>query len=107
MTEFYFIRHGQTEANALGLKQGTINSEITLLNETGKKQAQHLHDAFDVQFADQLLVSPLTRTLETAAIVNETANLPQQTDPRLLEISYGQWDGLKNRDLGNEISSSF
>lgn len=107
MTEFYFIRHGQTEANALGLKQGTINSEITLLNETGKKQAQHLHDAFDVQFADQLLVSPLTRTLETAAIVNETANLPQQTDPRLLEISYGQWDGLKNRDLETKYPAVF
>lgn len=107
MTEFYFIRHGQTEANALGLKQGTINSDITLLNETGKKQAQHLHDHFDIQFADQLIASPLHRTQETAAILNATAGLPMATDSRLLEISYGQWDGLKNLDLQEQYPKVF
>ena len=77
MTEFYFIRHGQTEGNALGLKQGTMISNITLLNETGKKQAQHLHDHFDIQFADQLIVSPPHWTQETAQILNATAGLPR------------------------------
>lgn len=43
MTEFYFIRHGQTEGNALGLKQGTMISNITLLNETGKKNRRSIY----------------------------------------------------------------
>ncbi len=107
MTEFYFIRHGQTEANALGLKQGTINSQITLLNDKGKKQAQHLHDVFDIGFADQLIASPLHRTQETAAILNATAKLPTETDERLLEISYGQWDGLKNQALQAQYPAVF
>lgn len=107
MTEFYFIRHGQTEANALGLKQGTINSNITLLNETGKKQARHLRDHFDLQFADQLIASPLHRTQETAMILNTTADLPTATDARLLEISYGQWDGLKNLELQAQYPTVF
>lgn len=37
MTDFYFVRHGQTSANAAGLKQGTINNDMTYLTETGKK----------------------------------------------------------------------
>lgn len=107
MTEFYFIRHGQTAANALGLKQGTINSDITLLNETGNEQAQRLHDHFDVGFADKMIVSPLHRTQKTAAILNATAQLPIEIDPRILEISYGQWDGQKNSELQTQYPDVF
>lgn len=58
MTDFYFIRHGQTTANIQGLKQGTMNTEITELNETGLAQAANLRDHFDISFADQLVASP-------------------------------------------------
>lgn len=44
MTDFYFIRHGQTTANVRGLKQGTMNTAITELNETGLAQAANLRD---------------------------------------------------------------
>lgn len=107
MTDFYFIRHGQTQANALGLKQGTINSAITHLNEIGQQQAKTLHDRFDISFADQVLVSPLQRTRDTATILNQTAQLPIKVDNRLLEISYGQWDGLKNLDLEQQHGDVF
>ncbi|MFB9768512.1 histidine phosphatase family protein [Lactiplantibacillus modestisalitolerans] len=99
MTNFYVIRHGQTTANAQNLKQGTINTAITQLNATGKQQAQALRTAFDISFADRLICSPLDRTRATAAILNHGHDLPVTTDERLLEISYGQWDGQKNADL--------
>ncbi len=99
MTTFYFIRHGQTDANAMGLKQGTINDSRTHLTATGRAQAQQLADHFDIRFADALFVSPLDRTQETAAILNATATLPVTLDDRLLEISYGSWDGQLNADL--------
>ncbi|AKP67290.1 histidine phosphatase family protein [Companilactobacillus ginsenosidimutans] len=99
MTEFYLIRHGQTSANALGLKQGTINTDITHLNEVGEKQAHNLADKFDISFADRIICSPLDRTRKTAEILNAAHNLPITFDDRLLEISYGQWDGQKNSDL--------
>lgn len=107
MTEFYLIRHGQTNANAIGLKQGTINSEITLLNEVGKEQAQNLANNFDISFADRIICSPLTRTKQTAAILNAGHDLPITYDERLLEISYGQWDGQKNSELRQQHPDVF
>jgi len=99
MTEFYLIRHGQTSANVMKMKQGTINTEMTYLNDNGKKQAQALAANFDISFADRIIASPLHRTEQTAAILNTAANLPITYDERLVEISYGQWDGQKNADL--------
>ncbi len=99
MTEFYFIRHGQTDANAEGIKQGNIDTDITKLNDTGKNQLKKLHSVFNISFADELIHSPLQRAIESAKILNEGYNLPMSTDERLLEISYGQWDGQKNSDL--------
>ncbi len=99
MTVFYLIRHGQTTANVQGLKQGTINTAITQLTATGISQAERLHDQFDWSFANRIVVSPLDRTQQTAAIVNQTALLPVELDDRLLEISYGSWDGQSNAAL--------
>jgi probable phosphoglycerate mutase len=107
MTEFYFIRHGQTFANAAGMKQGQINTSITRLNDVGIAQAEALHAVFDVSFADRFVVSPLERTINTAEILNQTANLPMTTDPRLLEISYGQWDGTENTGLERQYPALF
>ncbi|MCI1986780.1 MAG: histidine phosphatase family protein [Lactobacillus sp.] len=99
MTTFYFIRHGQTTANALGLKQGTINDDRTHLTAKGQQQAAHLASQFDLRTVDALYVSPLARTQETAALLNQQAQLTPQLDPRLLEISYGNWDGQQNATL--------
>lgn len=107
MTDFYFIRHGQTEANAIGLKQGIINTEMTYLSETGKRQAESLHAGFDISFADKIIASPLQRTKDTASILNQSANLPITYDKRLLEISYGDWDGQKNKVLEEEYPTVF
>ncbi|KRK74703.1 phosphoglycerate mutase [Companilactobacillus alimentarius DSM 20249] len=99
MTEFYLIRHGQTKANVLKMKQGNINTEITYLNEHGQEQAKTLKDKFDISFADRIICSPLKRAQQTADILNSSTNLPITYDNRLREISYGQWDGRKNADL--------
>lgn len=99
MTEFYLVRHGQTNANATGIKQGSINSKMTHLNDVGKKQVGDLHKTFDISGFDRIISSPLFRTLETTDILNDGYDLPISTDKRLIEISYGQWDGLKNADL--------
>lgn len=99
MTIFYFIRHGQTTANALGLKQGVINDDRTHLTAKGQQQAADRAAKFDLSQMAALYVSPLDRTQETAAILNQTAQLPITLDKRLLEISYGSWDGQANAAL--------
>ncbi len=99
MTTFYIVRHGQTSANKAGLKQGTINSPQTYLTSLGKEQAANLAANFDISCFDRIYVSPLVRTQETAKILNEKAQLPLELDERLLEISYGSWDGQVNAEL--------
>lgn len=99
MTEFYIVRHGQTQANTQDIKQGTINTPATYLNDTGKAQAQTLHDNFDLSFANRMIASPLERTKQTAAILNSGYDLPLSYDQRLIEISYGRWDGQTNAQL--------
>lgn len=107
MTTFYFVRHGQTAANAAGLKQGQINSAMTRLNDKGKLQVRQLADHFDISFADLLISSPLHRTMQTADILNNSAGIPMQQDQRLLEISYGEWDGQKNQQLEMQFPDVF
>jgi len=107
MTELYLIRHGQTNANVLRMKQGTINTEITYLNKTGQEQAKTLSENFDISFADRIICSPLNRAKQTAAILNKPYQLPIEYDDRLMEISYGQWDGQKNVDLRKKYPDAF
>lgn len=107
MTTFYIVRHGQTEANKAGLKQGTINTPNTYLTEKGKQQAETLAENFDISAFDRVFASPLVRTKQTAEILNKKANLPLEYDKRLLEISYGDWDGQKNADLMKKYPNFF
>lgn len=107
MTTFYFIRHGQTTANAMGLKQGTINDARTHLSAIGQAQAKQLATQFSLQDKAALFVSPLDRTQETAALLDPKHFLTPQLDARLLEISYGSWDGRRNAELEAQYPQVF
>jgi broad specificity phosphatase PhoE len=102
MPILYYIRHGETDFNAEQRLQGR---QDTLLNARGRLQAKDsgklLHDLFardNRSAADFAYVaSPLRRARETMEIVRATLGLAPHayaTDGRLLEISYGAWEGL-------------
>ena len=94
----YFVRHGETEWNRLGLIQGWTDIP---LNETGHAQAQDVARAFaahpevtkDCRFA----VSPLGRTRQTMAYISEALSLPEKAMFRfrlpLKELGFGVWEG--------------
>src|SRR5699024_1723941 len=69
--------------------------------------AKTLRDHFDISFADRIISSPLNRTKQTTEILNQKAQLPVSFDKRLLEISYGQWDGQKNADLRKQHPDAY
>jgi broad specificity phosphatase PhoE len=97
----YYIRHGETEWNAIGRLQGT---QDVPLNERGVKQAAAagaiLADLFARDGRDTASVafvaSPLGRARTTMELVRGTLKLPLDDyaiDDRLREIGYGQWEG--------------
>jgi broad specificity phosphatase PhoE len=110
----YYIRHGETEWNALGRLQGVQDIP---LNELGRRQSVHagqiLADMIrhDDQSASSIgfVASPLGRARQTMDLVRGTLNLPlagYSIDDRLREIGYGEWEGstlaeaqAKNPDL--------
>jgi broad specificity phosphatase PhoE len=98
----YYVRHGETDFNAEQRLQGRRD---TLLNARGRLQAKDsgelLRDLFarDNRGAGDFVYvsSPLQRARETMEILRPPLGLPPQpyeTDDRLLEISYGEWEGL-------------
>jgi len=102
MPVLYYIRHGETDFNAEQRLQGR---QDTLLNARGRLQAKDcgelLHDLFvrDRRGAEDFVYvsSPLRRARETMEILRATLGLDPHaynTDDRLLEISYGAWEGM-------------
>ncbi|MCK1735931.1 histidine phosphatase family protein [Bradyrhizobium sp. 138] len=98
----YFLRHGETEWNALGRLQGTRDVP---LNARGRGQAVQaadvLADLFRRDGKDRAALpyvsSPLGRARQTMELVRGKLELPPadySLDDRLREIGYGTWEGL-------------
>ena len=97
----YYIRHGETEWNALGRLQGTQDIP---LNDLGRRQAARAGIILADRFARDgrsetslaFVASPLVRARSTMELVRESLKLPSDQyaiDGRLREIAYGQWEG--------------
>jgi len=101
----YLLRHGETIWNSLGRFQGQTDSSLT---ERGIEQAEQAAKLLKKEVAGsedsfQLHVSPLGRTLETAARVKRILPLVARLEPRLMEVTVGSWDGMTQFEIDNEF----
>ncbi len=87
---FWFLRHGETDYNAAGLSQGALDVS---LNATGRAQAQAAGPLLAAQGITAIISSPMVRTRETTAIVNEFLHLPVILEPELREVVFGGMEG--------------
>ncbi|MGJ4891458.1 histidine phosphatase family protein [Bradyrhizobium sp. HKCCYLR20261] len=97
----YYIRHGETEWNALGRLQGTQDIPLNALGRVQAVQAGNIlselvarngHDAGRLPY----VASPLIRARATMELVRGALKLPvadYALDARLREIGYGKWEG--------------
>ena len=103
----YYVRHGLTDWNIEGRLQG--GNDIPL-NDRGRAQAAQcagiLRDLFarDGRAATDFhyVSSPLVRASETMDILRQGLGLPPDgyaRDPRLVEIAFGEWEGLTYLDV--------
>jgi probable phosphoglycerate mutase len=100
----YVIRHGQTDWNAERRLQG--QKDIPL-NAIGREQARqngiNLAEILKVEGIEfDFIASPLGRTRATMEIAREAMNLAPadyRTDERLVEVSFGDWEGFTIKEL--------
>ena len=95
MTNIYFVRHGESEANAAGVIAGTSESPLT---EKGIEQAKHaamvVHD--EGHRFDTIISSPLSRAYDTAVIIADVLGYPKEhiiVIDELREKSGGTFEG--------------
>jgi broad specificity phosphatase PhoE len=93
----YLARHGETVANGEHRFQGRIDTPLT---ERGRAQALMLaailSQNLPAEPKPRFISSPLPRARTTMEIILAKLGLPPvyDTDPRLMEINLGSWDGL-------------
>jgi len=83
---FYFIRHGESDANARGVVQGTSESS---LSARGRKQAAAAGKWCARRGIDRIYSSPLGRAQETARIIGRHCKQEYQVHELAHEIDTG------------------
>lgn len=97
----YLVRHGQTAFNAEGRLQGHVDSPLT---ELGRAQAAMAGAALarltSGEAGWRIISSPLGRARDTAEAIRAALAAPEvEIDERLIELSWGPWDGGLRADL--------
>ena len=89
-------RHGHTEWNQLGRRQGQFDSPLTA---AGLAQARRHAETLAAQACDAIFTSPLGRAATTAAIIGDTTGIPITVVAELAEVHHGSFAGLTNEDM--------
>ncbi len=109
MLRLLLIRHGETDWNASGRYQGQMDIP---LNEAGVEQARILGHRLRNELSrptepgaptgsiDAIYASDLARAWQTAEIVGAACGLTPRPEPRLRELSFGEWQGLTYQEIG-------
>lgn len=101
MTRIALIRHYPTEWNAQQRLQGQV--DIPLTDEARSTLASlRMPPPWD---SARLIASPLTRAAETARLLAHGRTVIH--DARLMEISWGDWEGQHAKDLLADPASGF
>jgi broad specificity phosphatase PhoE len=97
MTNFFLVRHGETDWNRLGRIQGATDIP---LNDTGRDQARATGEKMQGRKWDVIISSPLSRALETASIIASCIGLPEPTPVQdIVERNYGEAEGMTGPEL--------
>jgi len=100
MVQLAILRHGHTPWNRAGRIQG--RTDISLEESAAADLARlRLPDGWA---GADLVASPLKRAVETARLV---AGRDPAVDPALIEMDWGDWEGLHGLDLKADAASGF
>ena len=97
-TTLLFIRHGSTHWTSPPSRyQGRIDVP---LSARGRSEAKDLAARLHAVKLDAIYSSPLSRARETAAaLAAHRGSLSIDIDKRMVELSYGGWEGRRHADV--------
>ncbi|MGD9723886.1 MAG: histidine phosphatase family protein [Pirellulales bacterium] len=89
--KLFCVRHGETFYNLEGRIQGQSDSHLSPL---GRRQCAAVAEALADCGVEAIVASPLARAVESAQALAERFKVRVETDPRLMEINAGVFQGL-------------
>lgn len=96
MVRIILVRHGQTEWNRNERFRGRADIP---LNQTGLDQAEATGKWIAGRWKPvAIYASPLSRAMQTAQATARHFNLPVHPLPGLIDIDYGEWQGLSTEE---------
>jgi broad specificity phosphatase PhoE len=104
VAEIYIARHGETTWNAVGRYQGRMETPLSPL---GQAQAQALGHALRAKQIARIISSPLARCLQTALPLSVLTHVEIESDPLLLEIAHGTWEGRYRDEIARSEPELF
>jgi broad specificity phosphatase PhoE len=98
----YFVRHGETDANVVDMRQGPESA----LSVEGLQQAAFVARRFDHIIIDTIIASPFVRTKQTAEVVHQYIGKPLEYSELFRERKNpSEIIGLKTGDpKGDEVT---
>jgi broad specificity phosphatase PhoE len=104
MTRVFLVRHGATSRTAEDRFSGDAGVD---LSEEGRSQVRALAGRLRSYPIDAFYASPLSRTLETAAILADGRSLDVIPRDGLREIGHGHWEGLNRREVETRFPDEY
>ena len=122
--KFYILRHGETDANAAGIIQGS--SDFSRLTSGGRVQARNLglglREDTKLCMPSNVYISPLTRAQDTweivkscfeEYIVDANSDIPNKEErlehilDNLREIDFHSWEGMQKDEIKAKYPKSY
>ena len=103
-TRVYLVRHGATQLTAETRFAGAVGVD---LSDEGRAQVRRLADRLAGDDIGAVYASPLSRTLETAAILAAPHGLAPVPEDGLREIGHGHWEGLTRAEVEERFPGEY
>ena len=100
--KLFCVRHGETFYNLEGRIQGQTNSRLSPL---GQRQCEAVAGRLVDQAIDAVISSPLERAIDSAQVIADKVGVTLATDPRLMEINAGIFQGLTWPEINDRYSA--
>ena len=105
MTTIIMVRHGESEANRMGVFAGNFDAD---LQGRGLKQAEKTAEFIANTYkVDKIYASDLKRAFKTGKAIGDRLGMEVIPEPRVREISAGEWEGKTFVELEEKFAEAY